>query len=73
MKVLDAFKNSFRLLADRIMKPWLHINAIYKLTTHHTELMGYMNTIESFILKVSLYSKCFYYLTSLRWKNGYLI
>ncbi|XP_026729977.1 cytochrome P450 4d8-like [Trichoplusia ni] len=48
-RVLEAFIGSCKLLSERITKPWLHFNPIYKLTSDYTQFMGYVDTVLGFI------------------------
>ncbi|XP_075970996.1 cytochrome P450 4d2-like [Anticarsia gemmatalis] len=50
--ISKIFINSLPLISDRIIKPWLHFTAIYKLTDSYKELMSYVDIMYNFIQEV---------------------
>ncbi|CAH2107735.1 unnamed protein product [Euphydryas editha] len=45
----NAFSQCLKYLTDRMTKPWLHIDAIYKLLPMHARLMKYANIVYQYI------------------------
>ncbi|KAF9796121.1 hypothetical protein SFRURICE_013585 [Spodoptera frugiperda] len=50
--LIKAFAGSCTLIADRIMKPWLHFEPLYKLTSHHAKYMEYVDTVLGYIMEM---------------------
>ncbi|KAH9630028.1 hypothetical protein HF086_012589 [Spodoptera exigua] len=50
--LIKAFAGSCTLIADRIMKPWLHFEPLYKLTAHHAKYMEYVDTVLGYIMEM---------------------
>ncbi|KAJ8732305.1 hypothetical protein PYW08_015035 [Mythimna loreyi] len=48
-KVLEAFTGACQLISDRIIKPWLHLDSVYKLTADYTQFIEYNEVVARFI------------------------